>query len=263
MRYENTNPKAIRAAEGFPVRLERVHEGRIVLRNDAIYRGAHEHINVVCTVCGHDWSPSPNNLISHKRGCPECANQRRRDSAGIQRHRAVTPEELARARQLHAEGWGPVAIGRELGRYHSTISKWLDPELRERQRQYNADHYKDKANRERKRQTGKAYLQTDHGRASNQAKDAERRALKRGWYTTDPTDKAAIKAIYAESVRLTKETGIEHHVDHIHPLSLGGAHLPFNLTIITASENCSKNSTYRPEDQILYARRLYELIKAG
>jgi 5-methylcytosine-specific restriction endonuclease McrA len=50
----------------------------------------------------------------------------------------------------------------------------------------------------------------------------------------------AIKSIYNEAKRLTKETGIAHEVDHIHPLSKGGLHHQDNLRVITWIENRKK-----------------------
>ena len=40
---------------------------------------------------------------------------------------------------------------------------------------------------------------------------------------------------------ITQATGIQHHVDHMWPLSKGGPHWSGNLQIITATENLSKN----------------------
>jgi hypothetical protein len=50
---------------------------------------------------------------------------------------------------------------------------------------------------------------------------------------------------YREAQRLTKTTGVVHHVDHIRPLAAGGVHHPDNLQVITAEENLSKSSFYK------------------
>lgn len=54
-----------------------------------------------------------------------------------------------------------------------------------------------------------------------------------------------IKGFYFESRRLTAETGIPHHVDHIYPLNgetVSGLHNEFNLRVVTAFENQSKGN---------------------
>lgn len=58
--------------------------------------------------------------------------------------------------------------------------------------------------------------------------------------TLTEEDLAKIKEIYALRNKLTEETGIEHHVDHIIPISKGGLHHPDNLRVITAEENLKK-----------------------
>ena len=73
-------------------------------------------------------------------------------------------------------------------------------------------------------------------------------------------EKAAVRAIYQESSRLTKETGISHHVDHILPLSLGGEHAAYNLRVVPASENQAKYNTFSAEDRALYTQRVAELF---
>jgi 5-methylcytosine-specific restriction endonuclease McrA len=55
-------------------------------------------------------------------------------------------------------------------------------------------------------------------------------------------------AFYAKARRLTRETGIPHHVDHIIPLKAGGLHCASNLQVLTAAENLRKS---KAEDQEL------------
>jgi len=49
-----------------------------------------------------------------------------------------------------------------------------------------------------------------------------------------------ILSIYKECAKITEETGVPHHVDHIYPISKGGKHHPDNLQILTATENIRK-----------------------
>ena len=58
-------------------------------------------------------------------------------------------------------------------------------------------------------------------------------------------DRAAINAIYAEAVALTKATGVRHEVDHYYPLrgrTVSGLHTPDNLRVIPAAENRRKHN---------------------
>lgn len=81
------------------------------------------------------------------------------------------------------------------------------------------------------------------------AQVAKRRAQLRQ-ATVDWADSNAIKAIYAEAHRLTEETGVEHVVDHIVPLSskiVCGLHWEGNLRVITDEENGEKGNKLLPE----------------
>lgn len=65
------------------------------------------------------------------------------------------------------------------------------------------------------------------------------------WLTDEHIEK--MKKVYEESSRITKETGVQHHVDHIVPLqgeNVCGLHVPWNLRVITAQENISKGNRY-------------------
>jgi hypothetical protein len=65
------------------------------------------------------------------------------------------------------------------------------------------------------------------------------------WLTVD--DRIAIRRVYEEADRLTIETGILHHVDHIVPLrgkTVSGLHVPWNLRALPAAENLSKGNRF-------------------
>jgi len=71
------------------------------------------------------------------------------------------------------------------------------------------------------------------------------------WLTQE--DFVAIEAVYAEAIRLTKETGIAHHVDHIYPLqgeTVSGLHVPSNLCAIPARDNLTKRNRNPDEHSI-------------
>lgn len=63
------------------------------------------------------------------------------------------------------------------------------------------------------------------------------------WLTDSQLDE--IVSAYKLARDLSVSTGIPHHVDHIVPLNspiVSGLHVPWNLQVITAAENCRKNN---------------------
>ena len=58
-----------------------------------------------------------------------------------------------------------------------------------------------------------------------------------------PCEKRRIVDIYKMCRLFTEITGVEHHVDHMWPLSKGGPHWSGNLQIIPAQNNLSKSAS--------------------
>ena len=293
MKCGSAHPKAIKAAQEFPAKLYAVHGDKIVLRDTAVYTNSKEPIDVVCSVCRHEWIPSANHLLKG-HGCPECKRLKTINSAGKVRKPRPTQEEKQRAIELNTTGMSCAAVAQQLFneglspqlRSKATINIWTNPEQAEKDRQRAAKWREDPVNREQHNASKRRYkTEFAHGRAGDRANSSHRRLLKTNtpefvlldgeWFEVDrretyrvfseillpAKERKAIQEIYLEAQYLTETTGIEHHVDHAQPLSKGGEHLLFNLQILTAEENLSKQNTFRPEDQAELCRRLFNAPK--
>ncbi len=115
-------------------------------------------------------------------------------------------------------------------------SKWYQ-ENRETKLAYSKEHRLD--NIDSYKSYEKAYR--DSHKSERTAAWNKRRALKLN-QTPPDADFKKIAEFYEESERLTRETGMSHHVDHIIPLSKGGLHHEDNLQVLTAEENLKKGN---------------------
>lgn len=105
------------------------------------------------------------------------------------------------------------------------------------------------AHPDRRRAIARAYVNTHPAKLN--ANTAKRRALKLQ-ATPSWANHAAIRAVYAEAARLTRETGTTHHVDHYYPLVspiVCGLHVEQNLQILTKVQNHRK-SNHHPDRMV-------------
>lgn len=75
--------------------------------------------------------------------------------------------------------------------------------------------------------------------------ETKRDAATPGWLSKEHW--VQMNAFYERARALTRETGVRHEVDHIVPINgktVSGLHVPWNLQILTQSENVSKSNRY-------------------
>jgi hypothetical protein len=88
------------------------------------------------------------------------------------------------------------------------------------------------------------FRNSEKGKALSNYHTSKRRArIKRASTKLTFAEEQLIKQYYEHSTRLKNKLGIEFHVDHIVPLSLGGLHHPSNLQVVPARWNVRKNNT--------------------
>ena len=94
------------------------------------------------------------------------------------------------------------------------------------------------------KESRKKSLQKQLSNGTKQAANKHRRQ-KFNVYRLSDDYRKQIAEVYKQSRRLTDESGIQHHVDHIVPLNgidVCGLHVPWNLQILTAAENLAKSN---------------------
>lgn len=181
----------------------------------------------------------------------------------------MTPETEQMIRDLSASGRSGRSIAREIGCSQTSVRRVLNPEslkrakskyrqslhgrqkeqeyrdsTKERMQVYSRQHYLDNLDKYKERNRRHYEENRSYYAEKCMRYHAAKLRATPDWLTESDLDK--MRAIYSEAQRLSKETGILHHVDHIHPLrgkTVCGLHCPLNLQILTATDNLSKGAS--------------------
>ena len=93
---------------------------------------------------------------------------------------------------------------------------------------------------------GKKWRQENPAKAAEQCRTRQARKQRAMPFWAD---RKKMKEIYEECRRITKSTGVKHHVDHYYPLKgvdVCGLHNEYNLRVIPAADNQAKGNR-KPE----------------
>ena len=171
-----------------------------------------------------------------RKRCPECVNQWTRE------WRKKNPERANKWRKENSSYYSEYRR-KNSSRIVERVSKW---------RKENPEKAKQTQQKWRSQNIEKSNKSSRDWKKKNKDKTcaavARRNALKNKamppW-----ADLVAIKEFYTLSNQLTKETGIQHEVDHIYPLKskyMCGLHVESNLQILTKEENRKKGNRRWP-----------------
>ena len=119
---------------------------------------------------------------------------------------------------------------------------------REENREYHAARHRTYRanNKEKLAELNRNWMQANRERHNSQS--AKRRALEKSQSCPlTYVEQCWVEFYYDDCAALTKQTGIQHHVDHIQPISKGGLHAPWNLQVLTAEDNLRKADKWHSE----------------
>jgi len=107
-----------------------------------------------------------------------------------------------------------------------------------------ASNYRE-VNKEKLAQKGREWCDRNPSivRERSRRYQAKKRGATPSWLTA--IHKAQIQEMYDIAVALEVQTGMPHHVDHIHPLqgkTCCGLHVPWNLQVLPRRENIAKSN---------------------
>lgn len=174
--------------------------------------------------------------------CKACVNER------MSAWRQANAAKVAEQKRLYYEANAAKVAEQQRAYREANAAK-----VAERKRAYREANAAKIAERMRAWQQANAARIAEQGRLYREAnphlvnaKTARRRAaqLQR---TVAWSDAVAIATLYEIAARVSRCTGIEHHVDHVVPLQgrkVSGLHVPLNLRVVPATLNLRKNNRF-------------------
>jgi hypothetical protein len=201
------------------------------------------HMNIIDECPGEGYKLCKKKLhwycVKNKQ-CPECAR--------------LQYERTREERRLYKIWWRSQNPGLVIKQNKENYEKNKEKikEKKKEERKKNPEKYRQIIKKSRQKHKQKISEKARTWRKNNAHKvraiTSKRRARKK-LATPSWASDSKIKEIYKKAVDLTKQTGIEHEVDHIYPLTnkfLCGLHVETNLQIITRKENAAKGNRMWP-----------------
>jgi 5-methylcytosine-specific restriction endonuclease McrA len=179
-----------------------------------------------CTVCSISFVPR-----GREAKCNQCVKNRRRELFN------QNPEKYRKMKRNSLNNWRN--NNREYVRDQAALARKLKPELhRKHSKNYSLRNTEKIRIKNKKYKSQNPHLAAEH---------TMKRLIKKKQGSLDNYDKKSVEIIYKTCTKISKETGVKHNVDHIIPLThelVCGLHVPWNLQILTKSENVIKKNKW-------------------
>lgn len=196
--------------------------------------------------------------LTSRSTCSACSNERavcwvkanpeKRAALARRYNQAHQSDNWARAqkwREANPDAWSEIGARSYLNRKDDILPKVRLYREQNGEKIRNRARASYEANPGPKRESARKWMKNNPGaKATLDLRNREnRKRAAPKWLTKQ--QKAEINAIYTRARYLTGKTGVTHHVDHIEPIvgaNSCGLHVPWNLQVLTETENIKKGN---------------------